>query len=79
MESRNLSVKYVFLYKIRVAKWAPFFHGSSIIPSLIGMLYQVGNHDAFDFGEYVFKKFMKHVESYVVKLPIVAPQKRMIM
>lgn len=37
------------------------------------LLNHVGTHAAFDFGEYVFEKFMKNAKSYVVKFPIGFP------
>lgn len=66
----NLSVKYVILYKIREGNWNPSSHGSFITHSLVGLLYQIGTHDAFYFGEYVFVQYFMHAESYIGNLPI---------
>lgn len=66
----SLSVKYVILYKIGIANWAPINHGSRITPSLESLIYQIGTIVAFDFGECVFEKILEQVESFVVKMPI---------
>lgn len=44
-----------------------------LLQAFVGLFYQVGTHIVFDFGEYAFEKFVKHVESYVVKIPIRFP------
>lgn len=66
----NHSMKYVTLYKIEMAKWAPFTHGPDITLNLLGLLYQVKTLATSNFGEYVFGKFVKHVEFNIVKVPI---------
>lgn len=38
--------------------------------SLVGLIYQIRTCVAFDYREYVFEQFIKHVESYTVKLKI---------
>lgn len=73
MLSSNLRSKYVILYKIKLANWDLSYHGSCITPNLVGLLYQVESHVVFYFREYVFEKLMKHVEYYVVKLPVGFP------
>lgn len=64
------SVKYVILYKIGIANWAPTNHGSRITPSLESLLNQIGTIVAFDFGKCVFEQILKQAESFVVKMPI---------
>lgn len=69
----NLSVKYNIMYNIGLANQASSYNVSSITPSLVRLLYEVGTRDAFDFGDYIFEQFVKHGESYVIKFPIGLP------
>lgn len=66
----NMSVNYTIMYKIGVVSWAHSSYGSSITLNLVGLLYQIGTRAAFDFGGYAHELLVKHVELYVVKLPI---------
>lgn len=61
------------MYEIRVVNWDPSSRESYIITSLTDLLYKVGSYSTFDFGEYFYDQFIKHVESYVVKLTISFP------
>ncbi|XP_050915846.1 uncharacterized protein LOC127130940 [Lathyrus oleraceus] len=69
----DLSLKYVVLHIIGVANWVPTNHTSNIAIGLGKFMYIVGTKSNFDFGSYVFYHTMKHVASYVVKLPIAFP------
>lgn len=44
-----------------------------LLQAFVGLFYQVGTHIVFDFGEYAFEQFVKHVEYYVFKIPIRFP------
>ncbi|KAI5441519.1 hypothetical protein KIW84_010845 [Lathyrus oleraceus] len=45
-------------------------HSSGITTSLDNLIYHIGTVISFDFGECVFDKVLKQVESYAIKLPI---------
>ena len=68
-----LSVKYAVLHRIGAAHSVPTNHTSSIDIGLGKFIYIVGTKSSFDFGSYVFDQTMKHVSSYVVKMPISFP------
>lgn len=68
-----LSVKYVILHRIGAANWVPTNHTSNIAIELGMFIYIIGTKSNFDFGSYVLDQTMKHVASYVVKMPIAFP------
>ncbi|XP_050908037.1 uncharacterized protein LOC127121622 [Lathyrus oleraceus] len=68
-----LSVKYAILQRIGAANWVPTNHTSNITTGLSKFIYIVGTKTNFDFGSYFFEQTMKHVTSFVVKMPIAFP------
>ena len=60
LASSDLTAKYLVLYRIGIANWAPFSHGSSIKAELACLIYQIGTRSSFDFGEFVFDHLAKH-------------------
>lgn len=73
ISSRNLSVKYVVLNRIGAANWSPINHSSSITSAMAKLIFLIGTKSKLNFGEYVFDQTMKHVDSFVVKLPVTFP------
>ena len=49
MASSDLSAKYLVMYRIGIANWAPSSHGSSIKSELACLIYQIGTSSSFDF------------------------------
>lgn len=68
-----LSAKYYVLYKIGISNWTLSSHGFGVTPALANLLYQMGTHASFDFGEFILDHLVKHAESYIVKLLIGSP------
>lgn len=66
-------MKYVVLNMIRAINWVPTNHTSTIAIGLGKFICIVGTKTKFDFGSYVFEQTLKHVSTFVVKMPIVFP------
>ncbi|XP_050890167.1 uncharacterized protein LOC127095533 [Lathyrus oleraceus] len=72
LSASAFSVKYVILHIIGAVKWVPTNHTSNIAYGLGKFIYIVGTKSNFNFGSF-FDQTMKHVTSYVVKIPITFP------
>lgn len=73
LSSGSLSLKYDVLNKIGSSNWAPTNHSLGITTTYAKLIFQMGTKAKMNFGEYVFKKTMKHVDSFDVRLPIIFP------
>lgn len=68
-----MSVKYDILNRIGSSNWAPTNHNSSITSALAKLFFKIGSEAKLNFGDYVFEKTMKQVNSFARKLPISFP------
>lgn len=71
--SGSLNVNYVILNRIDATNWAPKTHSSDITTALAIIIFKMWTKAKLNFREYVFKKTMKHVDSFPMKLPIAFP------
>lgn len=73
LPSGKLTAKYVVVNKIGAANWLATNHTSGGTPQLARLIFLIGTGAKVDFGQHVFEQTIKHVGSFVVKLPIMFP------
>jgi hypothetical protein len=73
ISSGKLSVKYAMLNRIAATNWVPTTHSSDIATGLGRLIYAIGTHQKFNYGEFIFEQTIKHAKTTAVKLPIAFP------
>lgn len=62
-------MKFAIINRIGAFNWAPINHSSIISTTLAKLVFVIGIKQNLNFRESVFDHTMKHVTTFVVKLP----------